>query len=98
LIMNSKEAYVADAQDDLLLGPQIKSMGVAPGIIVVDCGNEDVVANGFHNTVGLNLLDTHTGEVMKNLSKLELATELARRRQLMPELRPLSAYLHDRAS
>ena len=91
--MNSEEAYVADAGNELILGPKIEAIGTAPGVIVVNCGLDDVVVNGFANTVGLNLIDTRTGKITKRLTAAEAEQELASRNRSMPAMRPPSSYL-----
>jgi hypothetical protein len=94
MVMNSQEIYIANADNELLLGPRIETIGAAPGVIVVNCGSEEVVVNGFANTVGLNLIDTSTGRVAKQLTPSQVEEELRSRNTPMPEMRPLSTYLH----
>ena len=93
MVMNSKEVYVANAQNELLLGPRIQAIGMAPGIIVVDCGTEKVVVNGFENTTGLNMIETKTGAIRKDIAQADLEREMANRNERKPELRPLASYL-----
>jgi hypothetical protein len=92
-VMNSQEKYIGDAQDTLILGPQIETIGVAPGVIVVNCGLNEVVVNEFANTVGFNLIDTRTGVIWKGLTAAEAEQKLKSRNIPMPEMRPLSSYL-----
>jgi hypothetical protein len=42
-MMGSHEDYVANAQNELILGPEIETIGIAPGVIVVNCGLDEVV-------------------------------------------------------
>ena len=49
LMMGSHEDYVANAQNELILGPEIEAIGIVSGVIVVNCGLNEVVhgsANG----------------------------------------------------
>jgi hypothetical protein len=94
MVMNGDEAYIANAQNELILGPEIETIGIAPGVIVVNCGLNKVVFNGFENTVGFNLIYTRTGEIMKGLTAAEAEQKLRSRGSSMPEMRPLSSYLH----
>lgn len=93
MVMNSEEAYVASADNELILGPRINTIGIAPGMIVVDCGSDEVVINGFANTAGLNVIDTRTGSVSKGLTLSEAKKELSSRNVELPEMRKLSSYL-----
>jgi hypothetical protein len=93
MMMNSEEVYVAKADNELILGPRVNSIGIAPGVIVVDCGSDEVVINGFANTSGLNVIDTRTGAVRKRLTLDEARKELASRNIPVPEMRKLSSYL-----
>jgi hypothetical protein len=93
MVMNSEEAYVANAEDELIFGPKIKAIGIAPGVIVVDCGPDEVVINGFANTVGFNLVDTKTGKVTKRLTLSEAQEALKSRGAALPEMREPSSYL-----
>lgn len=86
LAMNPSEVYVADANRELILGPTIRGIGIAGNIIVVDCGTEARVVNGFSSTVGINLIDITSGLVMKNLSHEEADGDLRARDQSMPPL------------
>jgi len=93
MVMNSQEAYIANADRELILGPSIKAIGVAEGVIIVDCGPEERLVNGFANTVGLNLIDTKNGTVMKRLTPPELERVFAGRHEEVPQMRELSVYL-----
>lgn len=93
MVMNSEEAYVANAADELILGPKIKAIGIAPGMIVVDCGTDEVVINGFANTVGFNLIDTKTGKVTKGLTLSEAQEAFKSSDAALPEMRKPSSYL-----
>jgi hypothetical protein len=92
MIMNSEEVYVAKADNELILGPRIKTIGIAPGVIIVDCGSDEVVVNGFANTLGFNLIDTRTGAVRKGLTLDDVRKELASRNIAVPAMRELSSY------
>jgi hypothetical protein len=92
-VMNSQEKYIGDAQNTLILGPEIETIGIAPGVIVVNSGLNEVVVNEFENTVGFNLIDTRTGEIIKGLKAAEAEQKLRSRGSSMPEMRPLSSYL-----
>lgn len=93
MIMNSDEAYIANVENDLILGPEIEAIGIAPGVIVVDCGLKDVVVNQFANTVGFNVIDTRTGIIWKRLTAAEAEQKLGAQGRAMPEMQPLSSYL-----
>jgi hypothetical protein len=93
MVMNSKEVYVANAKNELLLGPRVKAIALAPGLIVVDCGNEKIVVNGFENTAGLNLIDTKTGAIRKGITEADLEREMSSRNQREFRLEPLSSYV-----
>jgi hypothetical protein len=93
MIMNSEEVYIADGRNELILGPEIEAIGIAPGTIVVDCGLKDVVVNQFANTVGFNVIDTRTGVIWKRLTAAGAAEKLRALGSPMPEMRPLSSYL-----
>jgi len=93
MVMNSQEAYVANAENELILGPRIETIGLASGAIVVNCGSDDVVVNGFKNTVGYNLIDTQTGQVTKGLTRAAMEQKLLSIHLSMPEMRSLSSYL-----
>ena len=93
MIMNSDEAYIANAQNELILGTEIEAIGIGPGLIVVDCGRKEIVVNGFANTIGFNLIDTRNGELFKGLTAAEAEQKLRSRGNAMPEMRPLSSYL-----
>ena len=94
MVMNSEEVYVADARNELIVGPIIEAIGLAPGIIVVDCGTEKRVVNGFENTVGFNVIDTKSGAVTKLLSREQAEGQLRARGLDMPEMRPFDSLLH----
>lgn len=83
---NSTEVYVANAQRELLLGPSLKSVGISGDLIVVFCGWEPTVANGFRNTVGYSVLDTRTGQLVTGLNEQQANAEMRLRGQNMPEL------------
>lgn len=93
MVMSSEEVYVANAQNELILGPEIETIGIAPGVIVVNCGPKKIVADGLENTAGFNLLDTRTGVIWKGLTATEVEQKLKSRKISMPEMRPLSSYL-----
>jgi hypothetical protein len=93
MVMNSQEEYVANADNELILGPKIETIGLASDVIVVNCGLDKVVINEFANTVGFNLIDRRTGEITKGLTAAEAEQELRSRQRSMPEMRPLSSYL-----
>ncbi len=93
MIMNPDEAYIADAQDELILGTEIEAIGIAPGVIVVNCGRKEIVVNGFANTIGFNLIDTRNKEIIRGLTAAEAEQILGARGSSMPEMRPLSSYL-----
>jgi hypothetical protein len=93
MVMSSEEVYVANAANDLILGPEIETIGIAPGVIVVNCGPKKIVADGLENTAGFNLLDTRTGVIWKGLTAAEAEQKLRSRNVTMPEMRPLSSYL-----
>jgi RHS repeat-associated protein len=91
--MNSKEVYVADSSNELVVGPTIESIGLAPGFIIVNCGTEERVVNGFANTVGFNLIDTKTGTVTKRLTKEQAVAELRTRGVNFPDMRPFASFV-----
>ena len=93
MIMNSQEAYVANAENELLLGPDIESIGLAPGVIVVNCGEREVVVNEFKNTAGFNVIDTTNGAIVRGLTAEGAAADLRSRGSSMPQMRPLASYL-----
>lgn len=93
MVMNPQERYIANAQNELILGPEIETIGIVSGVIVVNCGLKEVVVNRFANTVGFNLIDTRNGEIIKGLTAAEAEQELRSRGSSMPEMRPLSSYL-----
>jgi hypothetical protein len=93
MVMNSQEVYVANSESELILGPRIETIGLAPGVIVVNCGRDEVVINGFANTVGFNLIDTQTGQITKGLALSDVEVTLKSRDIPMPEMRALSSYL-----
>jgi hypothetical protein len=93
MIMSTEEAYVADADNELVLGPNVVAIGVAPGIIVVDCGSSERVVNGFAPTVGFNLIDLASRSVTKGLTRGQVEEVLRTRDLPMPEMRELSFYL-----
>jgi hypothetical protein len=93
MVMNSQEKYIANARDELILGPNIETIGIATGTIVVNCGLDEVVVNEFANTVGFNLIDTRTGVIWKGLTAGEAEEKLKSRNISMPEMRPLASYL-----
>jgi hypothetical protein len=94
LMMGGHEDYVANAQNELILGPEIETIGIVSGVIVVDCGLNEGVTNGFANTVGFNLIDTRNGEITKGLTAAEAEQELRSRGSSMPEMRPPYSYWH----
>ena len=93
MVMSSEEVYVANAQNELILGPEIETIGIAPGVIVVNCGPNKIVADGLENTIGFNLIDTRTGVIWKSLTAAEAEQKLRSRGSSIPEMRPLSSYL-----
>ncbi len=93
MVMSSEEVYVADAGNELILGPEIETIGIAPGVIVVNCGPNKIVAEGRANTAGFNLIDMATGQVTKGLTSTQAEQHLGSRQIAMPEMRPLSSYL-----
>jgi hypothetical protein len=93
MMMNSQEVYIANSENELILGPRIEKIGLAPGVIVVNCGRDKVVINGFANTVGFNLIDIQTGQVTKGLALSDVEAALKSRDIPMPEMRALSSYL-----
>jgi hypothetical protein len=93
MVMSSEEVYVANADNELILGPEIETIGLAPGVIVVNCGLNKVAPEGRANTVGFNLVDTQTGVIWKGLTAAEAEQKLKSRKISMPEMRPLSSYL-----
>ena len=94
LMMGGHEDYIANAQNRLILGPEIETIGIVSGVIVVNCGLKEGVTNGFANTVGYNLIDTRTGEVIKGLTAAEAEQKLRSRGSPMPEMRPPYSYWH----
>jgi hypothetical protein len=93
MVMSSEEVYVANAGNELILGPEIETIGIAPGVIVVNCGRNKIVADGLENTAGFNLIDTRNREIIKGLTAAEAEQKLRSRGSSMPEMRPLSSYL-----
>jgi hypothetical protein len=93
LAMGSTEMYVADPQHELLLGPTLVSVGVVDQFVVAFCGWEASERNGFSNTVGYNILDTRSAQVVKKLSEEEARNWLSARGLEMPVLQSPSAIL-----
>lgn len=71
LAMGSMEVYVANPQRELLLGPTLVSIGVTNNFVIAFCGWETTERNGFANTVGYNILDTDSGQIVRKLSETE---------------------------
>ncbi len=93
LAMGSTEMYVADPQRELLLGPTLVSVGVLDQVVVAFCGWEKTERNGFANTVGYNILDTTSAQIVKNLSEEEARKWFSARGLDMPALQSPSAIL-----
>jgi hypothetical protein len=94
--MNPLEVYVATPTNELIIGPTIKSMGVTGDIVVVDCGLEKSVVNGFENTTGFNIVDTRTGVVTYNLTEESMKIQLSTLHAREPEMQSPSVLMHSR--
>lgn len=84
---SSEEIYVLNSSDEALVGPVINSVGFVGDVIVVYCGWEKIVANGFQNTVGYNIVDTRKNAVIKNLSEEDVRSTLKNMNIEMPEMK-----------
>lgn len=93
LAMGSTEIYVANPQRELLVGPTLISIGVTNNVVIAFCGWEATERNGFANTVGYNILDTKSGEIVRKLSEAEARTWIESRGLQFPVLESPSALM-----
>jgi hypothetical protein len=93
LAMNSAEIYVATPTDELIVGPTIRTIGIAGPVIVAYCGTEKTVANGFQNTTGYNVVNTRTGAVTLSLTEESMRAQLAALNIQVPKMQSPSELL-----
>lgn len=92
LAMNPNEVYVANSEKELILGPTIESVGIIDSEIVVYCGWQQRSVNGFHNTVGYNVIDTKVGSVVKGLDEKAMMSALRGKNLAVPSLNSPAKY------
>jgi hypothetical protein len=95
LAMGSTEMYIADPQRELLFGPTLVSVGIVDEFVVAFSGWESTERNGFYNTVGYNILDTKSAQVVKKLTQEEARNWFSAKGLEMPALQSPSELLQE---
>lgn len=68
-VMNSREIYLANMSNELVVGFAIANVGVDRHIVVVECAERAVTVNGFSNMSGYTIVDTASGLIDAGLDR-----------------------------
>ncbi|MBB6574824.1 hypothetical protein [Xanthomonas arboricola] len=85
-VMNSKEVYLANAGDELLVGPYLKNIGLTKNYIVTTSLKADSNYTGKIETSGYSLIERKSGRVFTHLSEIEVKKTLAEKGEYFPKL------------
>ncbi|MGV7166805.1 hypothetical protein ACDI35_11730 [Xanthomonas axonopodis pv. cajani] len=85
-VMNSKEVYLSKADDELLVGPHLKDIGITETYIVTKSLKADSSYTGKIDTSDYSLVERRSGRVFTHLSRVEAKKILAERGENFPEI------------
>lgn len=71
-VMNSKEVYLANAGDELLVGPYLKNVGLTKNYIVTTSLKADSNYTGKIETSGYSIIEIKSGRIFTHLSEIEV--------------------------
>lgn len=91
-VMNSEEVYVSNADNELLVGPLLKQIGVTHRHIVTTSKVAGPSYIGNLRTSGFSLIERSTGNLTTGMTKADAARKLSATGESMPELVDFKAY------
>ncbi len=74
-VMNDEEIYIANKNNELLVGPSLRRVAITHKFIIAFCDSPPDKFEGYPSTIGYNAINIETGMVKTNLS-IEAVTDL----------------------
>lgn len=91
-VMNSEEIYVSDADNELLVGPLLKQVGVTEHYIVTTSETAGPGYIGNLRTSGYSLIERSTRKVTTGMTEVEAKRQLSLTGGSMPALLDFKRY------
>lgn len=91
-IMNAHEIYLSKSDNELLVGPALRKVGVAQGHIVAWCDEPDKSYTGDVRTVGYSVIDLSSGSLSSSLTEDQAREQLKNQGSTFPEMKGIEAY------
>lgn len=91
-VMNAREVYLADRNNELVIGPALRKIGVTKHHIVTFSEPSNPEYTGNLRTTGYSVLDVSTGKVSTGLSEQDVQVLLTNKGEIFPEMVDFDAY------
>lgn len=91
-VMNSKEVYLSDKNNELLVGPSLKEIGLSKNYIVTYSGPVDAEYVGYLKTKNYSVLDLQTKILMTDLSEQDARDFLSKHGDVYPKMLSFNEY------